>query len=375
MSILNKAIEHGDLETVKNLIEVQGYSANYAGFFGLINIYPLPIKVAAQHNQPEILKYLIEKGANINGNEVIYNSPIVIANEKGYIKVVAELLKHDLVLPKWLDKPHLIKKYINKAIEADDVSAFETLLTCSKAHIDSTEFNYSSFSKMTLLDRACIYGATEVASKLIALGANINFVDNMHTTALHRAVFNQNPEIVELLLDNGAIVDLTGPENRTALMAASTMFKDEQHEKIFELLIKHGADIKKIDVYGFSALEFAAGSGNVNAVKTLLNAGADFNHKTNDGKTAADLALQFGHTDIAKMLSAPIDNVEQSIDIHEVLVTDNGSFTSDVVNHDNHQLFSANHSQLVLEQVNTTAPQTYPAINQSFEEQQIASFG
>ncbi len=333
MSILNNAIKNGDLETVKNLIEAQGYSANYAGFYGLINIYPLPIKVAAQHNQPEILKYLIEKGANINGNEAIYNSPIVIANEKGYIQVVAELLKHDLVLPEWLNKPYLIKKYMNKAIEADDVFAFETLFTCSKADINSTEFNYSSFSKMTLLDKACDHGATEVVAKLIALGANINLVDNLHiTTALHRAVFKGKPEIVELLLDNGALVDQTGPENRTALMAAS-FFKDEKHEKVLELLIKHDADINKIDAYGFSALEYAATSGNANAIKTLLNAGADLNHKTSDGKTAADIAFEFAHIEVVNILTShgaqPPE--QHPIEINEVLISNNTYFTSDII--------------------------------------------
>ena len=373
MSILNNAIENGDLETVKNLIEVQGYSANYAGFFGLINIYSSPLKVAAQHNQPEILEYLIEKGADINGNEAMYNAPIMIAHRKEHIKIVATLLKHDPILPDWLNKDDLIKSYMHKAIEADDVFSVETLLTCSKAHIDSTEFNFLSFIKLTLLDKACTSGSTEVVAKLIELGASTNLVDNLHITALHRAVFNGSPEIVELLLDNGVIVDLTGPENRTALMAAST-FKDEKHEKVLELLIKYGAEVNKTDIHGFSALEYAAASGTPNALKTLLNAGADLHHKTHDNKTAADLALEYGHTEIAKILISP--SAETSIDIHEVLVTDNGSFTSDVIiDNDNHGLFSTHYSKLVLEQVNTYAPETHIAVNQSFEAQQIPSFG
>ena len=80
-------------------------------------------------------------------------------------------------------------------------------------------------------------------------------------------------------------------------------------------------------------------------------------------------------TEIVNILSTPIENIEQPLNIHNILTTDNGSFISDVINHDNHQLFSANHSQLVLEQVNTPAPQTYIAINTSFEEQSHPSFG
>lgn len=373
MSILNKAIENGDLETVKNLIEVQGYTANYAGFFGLINIYPLPIKVAAQHNQPEILEYLIEKGANVNGNGDKFNSPIAIANEKGYTKIVAVLLKHDVNLPEWLDKPYLIKKCMNKAIESDDVSAFETLFTYSKAHADSTEFNYSTFSKMTLLDKACQNDAIQIATKLIELGANINLLNTSHSAVpLHYAVFKGNPDMVELLLKNGAIIDFTGPENRTALMAAS-IYKSEKYEQVLELLIKHGAEINKTDDYGFTALEYAARSGNADAIKILVNAGADLNHQ----HKAADLALKYGHPEIADMLTSITSDkiVEQTenidaINIHEVLITNNGSFTSDVINNDNHQLFSTNHSQLVLEQVNTYVPQNL-ILNQSFEESQI----
>ena len=107
-------------------------------------------------------------------------------------------------------------------------------------------------------------------------------------------------------------------------------------------------------------------------MKTLLTAGADLHHKTNSGKTAADLALKYGHTDIANMLAS--SNI-MPIDIHEVLITDNGRFTSDgIIDNDYHGLFSNNHSQLVLEQASTYPPEIHIAINQSLEVQHL-SFG
>jgi uncharacterized protein len=54
---------------------------------------------------------------------------------------------------------------------------------------------------------------------------------------------------------------------------------------------------------GLTPLHSAAAHGNPEMVNRLLAAGADPHRKTNDGKTAADLAAQYGHADLAGELA------------------------------------------------------------------------
>jgi ankyrin repeat protein len=62
------------------------------------------------------------------------------------------------------------------------------------------------------------------------------------------------------------------------------------HAEVIKLLANNGAklDLKSND--GTSALIFASQNGNIEIVKTLLEKGANPNLKDNDGKTALDYA-------------------------------------------------------------------------------------
>jgi ankyrin repeat protein len=56
------------------------------------------------------------------------------------------------------------------------------------------------------------------------------------------------------------------------------------------LMIKAGAEVNAIDSHGWTPLFFAATSGSEDAVRVLLDAGADTTWKLPDGRCAADLA-------------------------------------------------------------------------------------
>lgn len=384
MTILNSAVARGDFETVKKLIETDGYTANYAGFFGLIDIYPLPIKVAAEHNQPEILEYLLQKGANVNGNGALYNSPIMIAHEKEFIKIVITLLTHDAKLPEWMNKTLFIKKYMYKAIEANDVTSVENLLTYSNADINTTQFNYLDFTNNTLLHTATATNATDVSFKLIEKGANIHAVNAYGQSPLYAAAKNGNEEMCKFLLEKGANPNLPGSSGETPLMVAAS----GNHTKLINLFIKNGVNVNEIDSEGFSALKIAAIKGNVETTSLLIESGADVHHKTHDGWTAADLAFKLGHVDVLNLLlsnGAEItkpniddNNIEviEPIEINEVLTltTDKGNFKSDVINHDNSSLFSVNHTELAPGQISTYVPEVNATLNQTIE-QPVVSFG
>jgi ankyrin repeat protein len=66
--------------------------------------------------------------------------------------------------------------------------------------------------------------------------------------------------------------------------------------------IELGGDINQQDDYGWTSLNWAAGSGDLKIVKLLLDHGADVQNIGRDHRTPCDIALAAGHTEIVKLL-------------------------------------------------------------------------
>lgn len=105
-------------------------------------------------------------------------------------------------------------------------------------------------------------GHPAIVELLLKKGAAPNFKDSHNTTPLYVAAFadQKRVEIVRLLLDHGAKVDLTSPEvgNETPLMMAITRSKDPV---VVGMLIDAGASLQAKNSKGQTAKELAQLSG------------------------------------------------------------------------------------------------------------------
>ncbi len=61
------------------------------------------------------------------------------------------------------------------------------------------------------------------------------------------------------------------------------------------MLLEHGADPNVPEQCGFTPLHAAAQNGDVGIIRTLLLGGADLTLKSEDGKTAMDIAMDAGY--------------------------------------------------------------------------------
>jgi len=147
-------------------------------------------------------------------------------------------------------------------------------------------------------------------TKLLDAGANVNFVVNntprarmrdgspriVFATALMRAAFSGDIELVRLLLAHGADPKIVSSDNETALMAAGgTGFipgyskgrTAAERLEVVKLLIDLGLDVNAADDYGITALMVAANLGDVPIIQYLVDKGADLAAydfgKKNDG--------------------------------------------------------------------------------------------
>uniref|UniRef100_A0A914DN02 Major sperm protein n=1 Tax=Acrobeloides nanus TaxID=290746 RepID=A0A914DN02_9BILA len=224
---------------------------------------------AAYENQIEIVRYLLEKGADLNRKDM--NGSIALhyaAQNKNDNKLIVELLlKH------------------GADIEHQNTEGETCLMTASSRN------------------------NIEVVCYLLEKGADSNIKDKYGRTALFYVV-NENKLIVKLLLEHGADIEHQNTKGVTCLMYASYNNRIE----IVRYLLKKGADVNRKDKNGSTALHYAARNKNDNKliVELLLKHGADIEHQNTEGETCLMTASSRNNIEVVRyLLEKGADSVEK----------------------------------------------------------------
>ncbi len=121
----------------------------------------------------------------------------------------------------------------------------------------------------------------ELITFLIEAGANVNKVSNGfmgdHRSVLSIALGVGNPTIVELLLERGADIHYNRNEYDALLDAVHgrSIAKDNNLIPLLKLIIAHGAPLQGVTEYCESGIRVVSHYGRFDAVKLLLDSGAD----------------------------------------------------------------------------------------------------
>lgn len=130
-------------------------------------------------------------------------------------------------------------------------------------------------------------GGDVAARTTISLTDASGRVDELHeATALHCAAFAGSKDVVRLLINHKAPLDVQTSRGSTPLKIACR----PESESVVPLLIAAGASPNISDDRGWSPLASSVSVGSVGTVRALLSAGADPNARTNDGTTPLMLA-------------------------------------------------------------------------------------
>jgi uncharacterized protein len=150
----------------------------------------------------------------------------------------------------------------------NDVQAAELLV---RAGADA---NAANDFRMTPLSQACTNGSAAFVNLLLKAGANPDTPVATGETPLMTCARAGAADAVRALLVRGADVNAKEPtQHQTALMWAAA----DQHPKVLQALIEARADLAAHTKSGFTALHFAARAGDLESIRTLLDAGVDVN--------------------------------------------------------------------------------------------------
>lgn len=142
----------------------------------------------------------------------------------------------------------------------------------------------------------------ECAELLLKEGADINLHAKDGSTALHEAVYNSTVEMMWLLLNNGADVRSRDQDGREPVHWATDNPSGPKCMTV--LLSKYRVDVNVMDDADMTPLMWAACHNQAPMVRHLLDLSADIHEKDMDEKSALDWAV---HTDSIDALNLLLD--------------------------------------------------------------------
>uniref|UniRef100_A0A8C5AR01 RING-type E3 ubiquitin transferase n=1 Tax=Gadus morhua TaxID=8049 RepID=A0A8C5AR01_GADMO len=293
---LQVAAHQGHLEVVKALLQASS-SVEVKDEDG-----DTALHYTAFGNQAEIARLLLSKGANVNLLNNSMCTALQIAVNKGFTDVVRVLTDPSLCAVRqdsYGDTP------LHDAIAKDFRGIMEILVLVP--NIDFTQQNNRGFN---LLHHAALKGNKLATDRI--LGRARQLVDVKKDdgfSALHLAALNNHWEVAHTLLKEGRCdVNIRNNRNQTALQLAVT----QGHEGLLQLLVAEGADVNMEDEDGDTALHVALSrpqlaslgsgllseSGLLGSVELTLGSaiacflaweGADISYANHKGKSPLDL--------------------------------------------------------------------------------------
>lgn len=200
---------------------------------------------------------------------------------------------------------------LHRAVEDNDLILAKQLLD-DQIHADSK--NYLDEGR-PVLHQAVNLGHEEMVKLLLDSGADVNIEHHDdERTALHIAAGKGNDKLVQLLLDRGANVNAADSVGLTVLHAAVL----GRTPSTVRMLLRYGANVDARNNLGETALHHAAEVWQEELVTLLLEFGADPSIKNEDGETADDVTKRLGPKPVFQSLwhtptyTIPPDKGDQS---------------------------------------------------------------
>ncbi len=332
-SPLRSAIEHGQLELARRLVEAGADPHQSSIDDGLPH-------VAAKRGHLAILRWLHELGVPIDQG---YRTPIQVAAERGQTAIIRYLMDQG----QELDPLALL----HGAASSGDLEGIALALELG-ADVDGAH----GYGETRALIVAAGSNQKHAVAALLEAGADPNGQNGRGESAMTVArddavrellraagALEERLELVDAaergdqaevaaLLEGGARPDVAIEEygdrrGLTPLMAAAA----EGHEAIVRALLDARANPDRVDDDGWSAAMHAADGGHLSVVEALIDAGADLRLRDRQRFNAHELAIDGGHDVVRAALEAVDAHRDLAQEIHDVLRDDDPAALDELI--------------------------------------------
>jgi ankyrin repeat protein len=264
------ATRKGNLVRVKFLFKAkpEAHYLNYRDNSGNTLMH-----LASEYGHPDLMEFLIKRGAEINRKNHEGNTPLHLSVSNRKRQAVA------LLLMKGVD----INARNNSGETPLHLSIWSTVmiekLLDVGADIDARD-NFGDTPLNHAVESDCLQGA----EKLVHLGADLDARGFYGQTALHKAC--NSKELIHMLLNNKAETEAADDFGNTPIIATS------EHGSVdaLKLLIEKGANVNAVNDLGDTSLHRAVERRASKMVVTLLKSGARPDRQNNVGVTPLHLA-------------------------------------------------------------------------------------
>ncbi len=243
---------NGDLETIKKMIKENPDLVNSRNSTGRF-----PLEMAAQTGQTDIVKFLLENGADVNLNRGGATALHMAAIYGGKTEVITLLLEN------------------------------------------GADINARTGNGYTPLNLAVIGKQKEIAELLIEKGGEINLENQNFTQLLFISASGGIKKIADIALKKEVDFFLRTENGDTLLHSAS----EGGITELAELLLSKGITPEAANIYGQTPLHIAARGGYKDIVELFLKKDADIDIQTKNGKTPLHFAREKGHDHIVELLA------------------------------------------------------------------------
>ena len=262
-----QSISNGDFATADNII------TNHPDIVNAINISEEEatiLQYAVKCQQMEITKRILQSKPDLD-----------LTNKDGLTALHFATKAGDL------DLCQLLIEYGASMVNSVCGSPLALAVTCNSGNIKLIEYFISCGAdphrdSKHLVIEAIVHSHLSVLKYLLGIGCDVNKKnDTMYP--LHVAAAKGHSDIAEVLLENGALVDVLDQNDSTPLIIAART----GHDDIVELLLQYGADVNIADrsFSSLTALHYASQLEKTNCLHSLIKYGADPNRPDSTGFT------------------------------------------------------------------------------------------
>ena len=239
-----------------------------------------PLHLSIKKNHENLIKLLLANKVNVNTQDNDKNTPLFVSARRNDENLVRLFLEHNADVNMKGDQGytplHLCAREGNENL-------------CRLLLEHNADVNIQGKDGYTPLHWCVREGNENLCRLLLEHNADANIQDNNGYTPLHRAVMNGAVNLIGLLLEHKADVNIQHKFGFTPLHL-SARFRHKDCNKIIDLLLQYGVqNIDIRDVEGRTPLQMAVRCGNAQAVKKLVDLGADVSLVKADKKDGVEL--------------------------------------------------------------------------------------